>query len=283
MDYLAFIKKYLWKDIEDNYTQFSNGWDYDVIISNGLVFRFPKNKEKSLDMRLEKKQLDVVAKYVDIQVPHCTVVDDVCIIYPEIPGITLDKAEHGYDQNILEAIIIFLKQLHAIPLKEFSFMTEEKTPSPDQKAEQQIFVHKLKEKVKTRLEEAWLGAVVKKIHAYMDTLFFVYESPVKAFVHTDIQWKNILYDPETKKITWIIDFTDSRIGGVELDFCHFYNLWEDILHKCIKMYLWYEDDKFFERVAFLAKRWVIFEICNDEVWQKDPEYVIGQLKKYRFM
>jgi aminoglycoside phosphotransferase (APT) family kinase protein len=117
----------------------------------------------------------------------------------------------------------------------------------------------------------------------MNELFYVYESPKKAFVHTDIQWKNIIYDPKNGKISWIIDFTDSKIWWIELDFCYFYNVDESLLRKMIKLYKWFEDEEFFKRVFFLARRWVIFEIDNDELYEKDFDYILWELKKYKFM
>lgn len=283
MDYLWFIKKYLWKDIWIDYVQISNWWDYEVIICDSTVFRFPKNEKKTLNMALEKQKLDIVAQYVDINVPQYTIIDDVCITYPLMSWVPFDTLGIWYTDSFIESIVIFLKQLHAIPLEKFWFLDVKKEETDEEKKCFMDFVHALKDKVSLKLKNHVSDSVIRDIHEYMDTLFFVYDSPKKAFVHTDVQWKNIIYDPIHWKISWIIDFTDSRIWWVELDFCYFYDVDEYILRKMIKLYRWFEDEEFFKRVFFLARRWVIFEIDNDELYEKDFDYVFWQLKKYKFM
>ena len=69
----------------------------------------------------------------------------------------------------------------------------------------------MKDDVAKRLGTKVPANTIAALTTYMDELFFTYDSPIKAFVHTDIQGKNIIYDPDQDKITGIIDFTDSRI------------------------------------------------------------------------
>jgi hypothetical protein len=58
---------------------------------------------------------------------------------------------------------------------------------------------------------------------------------------------------------------------------------EHILRKMISLYMGFDDEEFFERVFFLARRWVIFEIDNDEICENNFEYILWQLKKYKFL
>jgi hypothetical protein len=80
-----------------------------------------------------------------------------------------------------------LKQLHAIPLEKLLFLDTKKEETEQEKEEFINFVNKLKDKVKLRLNHKVSDSVIKNIHDYMNELFYVYESPKKAFVHTDIQ------------------------------------------------------------------------------------------------
>lgn len=290
MDCLWFIKQHLWKDIWNNYVQISNWRDYEVIIYDNAVFRFPKNKEKTLDIKLEKQKLDIVAQYVDISVPHHTIIDDIYITYPMMVWVPLDTVDVWFTDVIIHDIVLFLRQLHSIPLEKFWFIETKKEVEQSEiphggkeKKWLKKFVDKLKNKVQLRLQNKVPDIVIKNIHNYMDQLFFEYESPKKAFVHTDLQGKNIIYDPKNNKISWIIDFTDSRIWGIELDFCHFYDVSEDLLRKVIRLYKWAEDEEFFERVFFLARRGVLFEIDNDEIFEKNFDYILLQLKKFNFL
>lgn len=284
MDYIWFIQKHLGKQVWTNYVQISNWWDYEVIIYDDIVFRFPKNLDKTLDMQSEKKKLDIIAQYVDIKVPEYSIVDGVCITYPAITGIPFDKLNIPYTEEMLVDIALFMKQLHSIPLENFWFIdkNEEAKQQDSDKTELHTFVDGLKKKVQNKLLGKVPDVTIRNIHEYMDILFFEYESAEKAFVHTDIQAKNIIYDKHTQKISGIIDFTDSRIGWIELDFCHFYDLGEEILRKMIQLYRWSEDKDLFDRTFFLARRGVIFEIDNDDVFENNLEYIIKQLKKYKF-
>lgn len=285
MDYIWFIEKYLGKKIANHYTQFSSWWDYEVIIYNDTVFRFPKSIDKKLDMQWEKKKLDIITQYVNIKVPQYSIIDETCIMYPAIPGVPFDTLTIPYTEEMFEDIVLFMKQLHSIPLEKFSFMIENEKDQQNDPEQNELhkFVNGLKKKIQDKLSGKVSHATIQNLHEYMDVLFFEYESVEKAFVHTDIQAKNIIYDNVAKKISGIIDFTDSRIGGIELDFCHFYDLGEEILRKMIKLYRWYEDEDLFERTSFLARRGVIFEIDNDDVFQNNIEYIIEKLKRYNFI
>ena len=284
MDYIWYIEKYLWKKIGDNYIKFSSWWDYEVIIYNDTVFRFPKNKDKELDMQWEKKKLDIIAQYVDIKVPQYTIIDETCIIYPAIVGVPFNTLDIPYTEEMLIDIASFMKQLHSIPLDNFLLIEEKEDIQQEDTDKTQLhdFVDRLKKKIQDKLFGKVSDTTIKNIHEYMDILFFEYESVEKAFVHTDIQAKNIIYDTDNQKISGIIDFTDSKIGWIELDFCHFYDLGEDVLRKMIQLYRWSEDEDLFERIVFLARRGVVFEIDNDEVFENNFDHIVAQLKKYKF-
>lgn len=283
MDYVWLIEKYFWKKISNTYKVISTWWDYEVVIYDWNVFRFPKNKEKKLDIKKEKNKLDIVRNYVRIDVPNYTIVEDKYIKYPIILWKPLDKLDICFTDDMINDISVFLKQLHSIPLSNFNFLIEEEKNGPQNDNWLLAFVKKLKEKIKYRLENKVEEYVIEHIHKYMDKLFFEYESPQKAFVHSDLQPKNIIYDEKQNKISWIVDFTDSTIWWIELDFCYFYDEWWDVLEKMIIAYKWYFDKSFFDRVFFLAKRSVIFEIDNDELCENNFDYILSRLKHYKFI
>lgn len=281
MEYLKYIEQYLGKSIWKDYIQISNGRDYEVIIHNNIVFRFPKVKGKIYKLQEEKKNIDVLAKYVDIQVPQYTIIDNSYITYPILPGKNLDTVGIGYTDDILKDLMHFLRQLHDISLSEFWYQKKQK--SEQEKQETIAFVQNFKSRITAKLKNKIPDIALNNIYTYMDELFFTNKSSQEVFVHGDIQPKNILYDDWQKKISWIIDFTDSRIGSRETDFCDFFEKWEELLKKAIVLYLGEYDDAFFQRVFFLAKRWILFEIDNDDVFNNKFDYILNQLKKYKFL
>lgn len=280
MKYQSQIEKYLWHSINLSDVLHATWRDYEVEIYNNLVFRFPKHPEKIQHIQKEKQILDVVSKYVSLDVPRYTLINNSFIVYPEIRGVSLDSLTIWYSETVLADVVSFLKQLHSIPLSEVSFLEKKSEWKDDSLI---AFVDGFKTRIQNKLQSLVWQNIIDDIHAYMDNLFFEYTSVEKALVHTDIQPKNIIYNLDTQKVSGIIDFTDTRIGGIELDFCYFYDQGEDLLRKVIKMYRGLDDEELFDRVAFLVKRWVLFEIDNDEVYNQDFNYIINQLKKYKFM
>ncbi len=283
MDYLALIQDYLKKSITWWYTVVSKWWDYEVIICEGMIFRFPKNQDKLLDIKAEKKNLDIIAPRVSLPVPHYTIVDNTFIVYPLIQGVTLDELSSPYTDQVISDLSQFIKELHSIPLEVFDYKEEVKQESEEDKKGFHEFVNGLKQTIEIRLSGKVPATVITNLHQYMDELFFTYSSPKKAFVHGDLQGKNIIYNQNTDKISWIVDFTDSRVGSIELDFCHFYELGDGILEKMVQWYAWFVDKDFIERVFFLSRRGVIFEIENDDLYANKFDYLLTQLQKYKFM
>lgn len=180
-------------------------------------------------------------------------------------------------------IALFLKQLHAIPVEKFDSLFTKKKQSKEEEEGFKKFVNDMKNKIEERLDKKVPAQTIIEIKNYMDELFFVYESPHKAFVHTDLQGKNMIYSEESKHLSGIVDFTDSRIGGIELDFCHFGGLGNGILERILELYRGYVDQDILDRIFFLARRGVLFEITNDEIYNNKFDYLLLQLKKAKFM
>lgn len=276
MNHINLINKYLWKDIGQNYKYISRWRDYDVYIVDGLIFRFPKNKTSLQTMEQEKQKLDIVAKYVDLQVPIYTLADGF-MMYPLIEWLTLDEVENNRNDKIIDDIVNFTKQLHSIPLSEFGFLQTDDDESDNWPSE---FVENMKLDIAKKLHDKIPIHNINDIHKYMDELFYKFRSPEKVFVHGDLQAKNIIYDQKNDRIKWIIDFSDSRIASPELDFGHFYGA--SSFEKIITKYRWFFDEEFADRVFFLARRNILFEITNDDI-DKNREYIYDQLKKYKYV
>jgi thiamine kinase-like enzyme len=116
----------------------------------------------------------------------------------------------------------------------------------------------------------------------MDELFFSFESPNQSFTHWDLQPKNIIIS-DSWEIEWIIDFSDSRVWSCELDFCHILHQSESLCKKAIEIYLWKYDQWFFERIFFLSRRSVIFEIDNDDMYHNNFDKIYQSLINSNFL
>lgn len=278
---ITLIEKYLGHTITW-YEIIAKWWDYEVILYDWMIYRFPR-PDKIMDLELEKRKLDIIRPYISLPIPKFTIIDNTFIVYPVIKWTTFDECNVPFSDTIINTLTSFIKELHSVPIEKLDFMNTKSEQTDDEKKWFQEWVQSMKEDITKRLYNKVPAETIAALTTYMDELFFMYDSIIKAFVHTDIQWKNIIYDLEQNKISGIIDFTDSRIWWIELDFCHFAFRQDDVLEKMVTKYLWYFDKTFIERVEFLAKRSVIWEITNDEIYNEKFNYLIEQLHKYKFM
>jgi aminoglycoside phosphotransferase (APT) family kinase protein len=122
---------------------------------------------------------------------------------------------------------------------------------------------------------------IKNIVDYIDELFYKFKSTTTVFVHWDLQPKNIIINLDNN-IKGIIDFSDSKIGSPELDFCHLLDN-NSLIKEAIEIYLWNYDKDFYERIFFLWRRDVIFEILNDDIYHNNFSAIVDNLEKYKFL
>lgn len=272
-NYIILIKKYLKKSIWQ-YSYIDSWWDYNVILTENLVFRFPKNKDQHNNFLEEKRKLDLIKNYITIKIPEYIYIDQNMIVYNQIKW----KNMKEFTLDTLTTIINFLKELHSIPKEKF--ITEgEKTDNNGLIN----FVSYMKEKIEKRLYQKNIDKkTITNIHKYMDELFFSFKSPNQSFTHWDLQPKNIIVS-NSWKIEWIIDFSDSRIWSCELDFCHILYKSETLCKKAIEIYLWKYDQLFFERILFLSRRSVIFEIDNDDIYNNNFDKIYQSLINSNFL
>jgi len=278
MDYINLIESYMNKKVEV-YSHIDSWRDFDVYIVDNIVFRFPRTEEKRISMKREKDMLDRIRSYITLPIPNYEIVNDIYMVCSMISWIHLPEKIEVYTDLIVTQIVWFLRELHSIPI---AIVTDNNDIPEDRNALLE-FVEKIKVNLEMRVrhlltDEEW--GLMKK---YIEDLFLKYVSIHTALVHTDLQGKNIIYDPDKQIISWIIDFTDARVWSIELDFCHFLDVGESILWKFIEKYRWFHDDDFFERVFFLARRNLIFEINNNIFSKENESELIRKLKKYKFI
>jgi aminoglycoside phosphotransferase (APT) family kinase protein len=279
MNYIELIGQYLGVIVaSDDCQLISHWWDYDVVIYDDMIYRFPK-WSKIKNLALEKKILDIIRPYVSLQIPNFTLVDDHFVVYPCIQWQILNDCDVVYTDEFVQTLAWFIKQLHSIPVNKFDFLLLQNKSSTELKQ----WADLLKNDVSIRLEWRVSQEVIDRVCIYIDELYLEFESPVKCFVHSDLQWDNIIYDQKNQKIVWIIDFADSRIWAAELDFCRFAYKQDNLLNRLVIAYFWYLDHWFIERTKFLAKKTIISQIRNDKIYNNNFASILNQLEKYGFM
>lgn len=273
--YYEIIRNDLSKDF---HYEIKEWWDYYVIlVDNILAYRFSKEDIDLEEIEKEKKILDILNVYITIDIPKFEIIWGVCSKYKLIKWDTMEKlditnlAKKDID-DMLNDIVSFLKELHSIPSSNFNFLETENW-------NYDIYRNNFKNEMDIRL--SWKVEVekIEKLKQYIHDLFEL-DFKEKVLVHTDVQWKNIIFDYENNNISWIIDFTGCRLSGREQDFIHFLDLGEDIFRTIIIKYLWTYDENFVNTVKFLHKKPLIFEIMNDEIYNNDFETLLTKINNF---
>lgn len=182
---LTQIEKYIWHRITWWYEIVSKWWDYEVIVYDWHIYRFPR-PDKLMDIALEKRKLDIIKPYISLPIPDFTIIDNTFIVYPIIPWKTFDDCIQEYDDDFITSLVWFIKELHSIPLESFTFLQTDKEQTNEEKQWFKNWVESTKNGIKTRLQNKCSNNTIQNILTYIDTLFFSFESPKKAFVHADI-------------------------------------------------------------------------------------------------
>lgn len=276
------IKHYLGHSVEDDKCQIISQWrDYDVIIYEWKVYRFPK-AGKEFDLYQEKKILDTIRPHVSLPIPQVEIIDNAFIVYPCIEWQTLTKCDVVYSDEFVDTLVWFIKELHDIPLDKFDFLYWD-DETGDQKSQFQSWVQSLQDEMAARLEWKVPSGTITKLQDYIHEVFLTYKSSIKVFTHGDLHGKNIIYNQQEQKIAWIIDFTGSGIWWAEVDFCRFAYRDDDLLERMVIAYLWKMDQWFIDRVKFLARKTMIRQIKNDDMYHNNFQAIIDRLQKYEFI
>lgn len=289
MSYIDLIEQYTQQKMWA-YQLITKGWDFDVILTDTTAYRFPKAKfdvnELMDKQRLDKRKLDLIAHYVNMPIPQFTIVDNAFVSYPLIQWASMSDVDFKpYANDVITDLVLFLRQLHSIPLDKFDFLNSEN--NLDSNADQWALdehVKNLKSDLDKRLHGRVSHEVIQTVLNYVQELYYGYKSPLpKVFAHQDLQPNNIVWNTDANRISWIIDFSESGIYSPEVDFSSFHEMGEWVLEKMVEWYRWYADKEFVDRVVFLGRRGVLFEITNDDIYNKEFDYLVSQLKKHGFM
>ncbi|PTM59903.1 phosphotransferase family protein [Desmospora activa] len=204
-----------------------SGQNNDVwVIDSTFIFRFPKYMEGIEQIKREAIFLNRIADLVPLQVPrplYCGfdsgVVGHAFIGYRKIDGVPLEAEKL---HRIKEVAILrqmagqlgeFLQGLHRINPDEYS---------KGANAEYDPFLEwrEMYERIQSKL----YGFMKHEACQWTDRHFTEYlELDANAritptLIHGDFGTENILYDPESNRVTGIIDFSSVQIGDPAIDY-----------------------------------------------------------------
>lgn len=211
-----------------------------IIVNNDRVFRFPRTQQASQSLWRESAVLNLVQQHVHLRVPGFDHVEKDFASYEIIPGqhllrTRLLRLPARAQKHILGQLGEFLSQMHSIPETELAetgigysgaYRPPEKWLEFYESVERTLFPLML-----THTRE-WVQLHFEPLLKDANWM----KSPL-AFVNGNLGPYHILYSPEEKTLTGILDFGASSLGDPAQDIAVLlYYYGESILHKLAAYY-----------------------------------------------
>lgn len=199
----------------------------DVLVVNGeLIFRFPRLLAGVKRLETLVRVLRVVRRHVALATPEpvysCTVpavVGQAFLGYPRVPGEPLwqETFDRLGGEDVLQAIATqaatFLKELHSIP-------PDEAFPGAlarfDPLAEWADLYARIRERLFPHMRPDAREGVAQHFEAFLRDPGSAAIRP--ALTHGDYGGGNLLFDPQTQRLTGVIDFDHAGVGDPAVDF-----------------------------------------------------------------
>lgn len=208
-----------------------------IIINQELVCRFVKQNWGQKILARETKTLEIVRRYVDIQVPELEHLDENFITYRYITGQplsrnTLLKLSSTAQERVIARLALFHNQLHSIPI---DCLHEANLSASDTNRTSEDWLQ-LYEQVQENLfpylwqhQKTWIHELFSPIVSGELDLNY---TPV--LIHGDLAPYHILFEPLSESIAGVIDFGTSGIGDPACDLAVLISNYGESIVKCMK-------------------------------------------------
>ena len=204
---------------------FGEGETKSVFLVNGnIIFKFPKENKDLKSFYKEKTALLLLKNKTDIPIPQLLYYDDSIRDFPIIgqslmPGIPL--SENAFNKFSPEEKSVFFKsigtfvfQVHCIADMSQNIYTQ--TPLGNTNA--MVNYLGAVNNILSPQDKEFFSAIVSRYKKSVDI-----KGLSLVFSHGDLQFQNILYNPQNNKITSIIDFGSACYADELYDLRYFWN------------------------------------------------------------
>lgn len=192
-----------------------------VIINEELLFKFSKYDWTVAFLSNQVKATGLIRNYVDMALPHMEYLEDGIAKCEFIPGDPLYRNEilllNESDQNHLaKQIGVFLRQLHAIPLKPVTKSHLPEVPLDLSRDAVLAQFEDIKRKVYPYCDSYTQTYIERIFEPVLENENFLVHTP--CLIHADLTPRRFIHDKRTKKINGVIGFGCSGIGDPAYDF-----------------------------------------------------------------
>lgn len=234
---------------------FGSGWTSQVFLVNKkIIFKMPVNSDFAHCIEREACVLESLKGNTSIAIPELLykgITESGLPIIGEtlISGVPLSSAEMGHLDNLKQDYIfsqigVFLREIHSIQVENQFLYRFDGLSNLD-------FGKKcLKDEIQLMFSKVELKAI-KQLFDFFE--YWNNPNEKLVFSHGDLHKENLLYNPDTGKLTGVIDFGSACYADSLYDLRYFYNFGIDKIAKAMNQIL---TDKELLFVMF-------FQLCNE--------------------
>ena len=239
-----------------------------IVVNQSRIFRFPKNEWARGMQVLEVKMLAGIRPFLTLPIPYYDYISDEMVSYEMIPGVPLQRFTilrqgKATQDKLAEQLAEFMWELHHVPGEiTADFLISDTARGRDRWLE-------LYEQVQGEAMPLLMGFAkewVEQLFAPLltDPNFMDYE-PV--LMNGDLSPYHLLYDPETRRLSGVIDFGTVGLGDPAADFACIIDAYgESFLRRIGKYYPGIGDH--IERARFwagtLELQWLLGGLRSDD-------------------
>lgn len=190
--------------------------------TSGTVYRIGKTASVAKGYRYETSLLPQISPYLPIAVPNARLVSDPSevfaggvISYPSLPGRPIKRSDATAQnwQQLASDVATFLAALHQIPVSSLTDL--ESRPSLTTRSE---FVE-ARSSTTPVMKAHLTSREFDELERWWDQLLsdtWMQEFPVSV-IHQDFWHENLLVDPDSLRLTGVLDWEHSRFGDPAID------------------------------------------------------------------
>lgn len=238
----------------------ATGWEFDVYLTDdGWVFRFPRQGWIAGVFESERQAHDLVSPILaPIAVPRVELMGEASESFPYqfaghrfIQGVSADVVSPHLDATLASEIGNALGRIHSIPEAEAraAGIPELDMEDPGRKDWLRRGVDRAS---RLRGFEPAIGPALDWL-AGLSLPIRRYDGPLRV-VHTDVTAENLIVEPQTGRLTGILDWTDTFLGEAAGDFAKLvmWRGWE-FTEQVLRSYHLPIDEGFRDRMSFSAR------------------------------
>ncbi|WP_081797038.1 phosphotransferase family protein [Bacillus ndiopicus] len=282
--------KFLYPQLQiESYTPNDIGQNNDVfIINDSLVFRFPKYKKGIEQLIKETEILKYIRDFISVQIPNP--------IYSSLENLEIGKVFTGYE--LIKGVPFWKEHITGIESKELlkslstqlvQFLIELHTIPKDRISDslKLAYKHPFEEmsKLYQEIEGNLFPFIRKEAQMEITQSFkaFLESDSVRnldvTLIHGDFGAANIIWLPESREISGVIDFGNARLGDPAYDFAGILSSYgEDFFNMCIQLYP--NGEAIAERVRFYKSTFALQEALHGFLHNDKQAFDEG-IKEYK--